>query len=254
MYSHKIYKCALTSILVCKSLLGLCLLTYSAAPFTGSKIRIWIIALTYLISELAKDNELHHYFPRTMVAFTYFGNMRKPLIIFVIILLILYLVFRKSFFNVRTYSGYVPPEGSLDIKYPFFMASFIFWGSTVNLFHRFSHMRECENHFIITYLQKTGILCSHKHHSMHHQTVDSKYCVLSEYANYLLDSIHFWRVLKYIVFVFTNIKPDRKLAYDDYAEIHNYMHENAKLECPDRPTLQDIEILHLFSFQTPIFI
>ena len=190
-----------------------------------------------LISELAKDNELHHYFPRTMVAFTYFGNMRNTLIIFVIILLILYLVFRKSFF-----------------KYPFFMASFIFWGSTVNLFHRFSHMRECENHFIITYLQKTGILCSHKHHSMHHQTVDSKYCVLSEYTNYLLDSIHFWRVLEYIVFVFTNIKPDRKPAYDDYAEIHNYMHENAKLECPDRPTLQDIEILHLWTFKLPSYL
>ncbi len=178
------------------------------------------------ISVLAKDNELHHYFPRTIVAYSYLENMKNTLIILSVIMLILCLVFRKSLF-----------------KYPFFLASFLFWSCTINLFHRFSHMRECENHFVINYLQKTGILCSHEHHSAHHKTVDSKYCVLSEYTNYLLDSIHFWRVLEYMVFVLTNIKPDRKPDYEDYSEIHNYMHENAKLECPDRPTVEDINIL-----------
>jgi len=180
------------------------------------------------ISEIAKDNELHHYFPRTIVAYSYLENMKKTVIILSVILLILYLVFRKSIF-----------------KYPFFLASFLFWSCTINVFHRFSHMRECENHFIITSLQKTGLLCSHEHHSVHHKTVDSKYCVLSEYTNHLLDSIYFWRILESIIFICTGIKPDRKPPYDDYAEIQNYMHENAKLECPDRPTVKDIDILKI---------
>ena len=35
------------------------------------------------------------------------------------------------------------------------------------------------------------------------------------------------------------------MKYDDYYEIHNYMHENAKLECPDTPTkLQVDELIH----------
>jgi hypothetical protein len=104
-------------------------------------------------------------------------------------------------------------------------------------------MRDCENNEIIKFLQKCGILCSHQHHLLHHINISEKYCVISEYNNYLLDSIYFWRVLEYIIYLFTNIKPDRKQSYDDYRQIHNHLHENAKLECPDKPTIEDVEEL-----------
>ena len=181
-----------------------------------------------VISAIAKNNEMHHYFPRTIVAKSYFENITGSVIILFIILLFLYLICKKSLF-----------------KYPYFLGSFVFFASLSNLFHRFSHMRECENHFIINYLQKLGILCSHSHHSLHHTVIDEKYCVLTEYNNYLLDSIYFWRFLEYIVYLFTGVKPNRKPSYYDYSEIHNHMHENAKLECPDRPTVKDIEELSM---------
>jgi hypothetical protein len=58
-----------------------------------------------------------------------------------------------------------------------------------------------------------------------------------------LDNIYFWRFLESIVCVTTGIVPNRKQAYDDYYEIHNHMHKNAKLICPDKPTLKDVEDL-----------
>ena len=70
-----------------------------------------------------------------------------------------------------------------------------------------------------------------------------KYCVVTEYNNYVLDRIYFWRILENIVYIFTGITPSRKMAYDDYCEIHNHMHQNAKLECPDKPTKEDVEEL-----------
>ena len=112
-----------------------------------------------------------------------------------------------------------------------------------NIIHRYSHMRDCENNFFVIFLQKTGILCSHNHHSMHHRLKNQKYCVISEYNNYILDSIYFWRILENIIYLFTNIKPNRKGSFDDYSTIHNHMHENLKLECPDKPTKQDVEEL-----------
>ena len=112
-----------------------------------------------------------------------------------------------------------------------------------NIIHRFSHMRDCENNVIVIMLQKIGFLCSHDHHSLHHKLSDIRYCVISEYSNYFLDYINFWRKIEYIIYLFTNVKPSRKQPYNSYYSIHNYMHENAKLECPDKPNLKDIDEL-----------
>jgi hypothetical protein len=99
-----------------------------------------------------------------------------------------------------------------------------------------------ENNRFINFLQSTGILCSHKYHSVHHKGASDKYCVISVYSNYILDSIYFWRALEYIIFLFTGIKPTIK-PYDDYYIIQNHMHENVKLKCPDKPTKKDIDEL-----------
>jgi len=179
-----------------------------------------------ILSGIAKDNELHHYFPRSMLAYSYFEHMTVSLPVTLSILLILYFT-----------------NKSILVKYPYLFLSFAFFSILSNIFHRFSHMRNCENHYIISFLQQTGILCSHEHHSMHHKNIDQKYCVISEYNNYLLDSIHFWRCLEYMILLLTGIEPSRKKSMNDYRSIHNHMHENAKLECPDTPTKEDVDDL-----------
>jgi hypothetical protein len=179
-----------------------------------------------IFGNIAKDNEFHHYFPRSILVISYFENIKNT-IIFTTIVLILTIIFFKSFF----------------VKYIYFILSLYFFLTISNLLHRFSHSRDCENNFFIKTIQKTGLLCSHEHHSIHHQFSDQKYCVITEYSNYILDSINFWRFLEYIIYMCTNIKPNRKLQYKDYNIIHNHMHENAKKECPDVFTRNDMQHL-----------
>jgi hypothetical protein len=160
-----------------------------------------------------------------MIAFSYWENISGYVYIVFIIIISLCLL-NKSI-----------------LKYPFFIVSFTFFFCISNIIHRFSHMRECENNYFINFLQKLGILCSHQHHSLHHTSPYMNYCVISEYNNYILNSINFWGILESIVYFSTGIKSNLKPSYNDYKIIHNHLHENSKLKCPDKPTKQDIEEL-----------
>lgn len=180
-----------------------------------------------IINTIAQDNELHHYFPRSIIAYSYLDHLTVNLPLTLAVMGVVYLFSNKMFFY----------------KNRIFFASFIFFCIISNIIHRFSHMRDCEKSPFLLFLQRTGILCSHEHHKIHHQTIDQKYCVTSEFNNYILDSIGFWRGLEYIIYCLTGVKPNRKLAYDDYKEIQNYMHDNNKLTCPDTPTLKDVDEL-----------
>jgi ubiquitin-conjugating enzyme E2 variant len=179
-----------------------------------------------ILSEIARDNEMHHYFPRGMISYSYLEHMQVTIPIGIFSTLVLYIT-NKSFV----------------LKYPYLVTTLVFFSVIANIIHRFSHMRECENNSVVVFLQKTGIFSSHSHHSLHHTEIDTKYCIISEYNNYLLDSIYFWRILEYIIYLFTNVKPNRKQSYEDYYMIQNHMHKDAKLECPDKPTKKDMEYL-----------
>jgi hypothetical protein len=177
------------------------------------------------LREISRDNELHHYFPRAMLAYSYLEHMTVSFPLGMFVLLLLYVVYRRVF------------------EYTYFIITFAFFSITANIVHRFSHMRECENIWIIRVLQKLGIFCSHDHHSLHHRNVTEKYCVVTEYNNYVLDGIYFWRGLEYLIFIVTGVKPNRKPGYNEYSDIHNHMHENAKLKCPEHPTKKDVDEL-----------
>lgn len=150
---------------------------------------------------------------------TSFENISSTLVFVIILIILIYLY-------------YICYNKTLIEKYFYLIISFLFFIIIANLLHKYSHMRDCERNGFITFLQNTGILCSHEHHKTHHIKSNEKYCVISEYNNYILDNIYFWRILENIIYYTTLIKPNRKPSYNDYYEIYNYMHENAKLECP----------------------
>jgi hypothetical protein len=179
-----------------------------------------------ILRDIAKDNEMHHYFPRTMISYSYLENMTYTLPFAIVFLCVWYILSPKFF-----------------VRNPYFIVTLFVFMVLSNLIHRFSHMRDCENHTCVKLLQKCGIFCSHEHHSLHHRLSNEKYCVITEYNNYILDTLLFWRGLEYMIFLFTGISPTRKQGYDDYIEIHNHMHENAKLKCPDKPTAKDVKEL-----------
>lgn len=180
-----------------------------------------------IINSIAKDNELHHYFPRVIVGYSYFENLYIPLILVIIVYLFIY------FFNDKTL-----------LNYPYFHISLFLFLAMSNIIHKWSHMRECELPKIIILLQNIGIFCSHLIHKGHHADDSSQnYCVISSYINPILTKIKFWRILEYLIYILTGIKPNRKGKFNDYKKIHTYLHENAKLECPDIPTKNDINML-----------
>ena len=159
-----------------------------------------------ILNDIAKYNELHHYFPRAMLAHSYIENV-KTSYIFAIILFIIFLLLFKNHM----------------LKYPIIYISLFILLPLSNLFHRFSHQRDCENNVLILFLQKKYILCSHEHHKQHHTTqVDGKYCTIFPITNYILDTILFWRGLENIIKLF-GIYPHRKQSYDYYKPIHNYI-------------------------------
>ena len=94
------------------------------------------------------------------------------------------------------------------------------------------------------FLQKLGIMCSSDHHKLHHGSYNGeKYGILNNYTNYIYDSINLWGGLESIIYTITGIKTNRKKPYSEYKEIQCYLHENAKIACPDAPTKNDIEFL-----------
>ena len=179
-----------------------------------------------ILGQIAKDNEMHHYFPRSILSYSYYENVSSSIPIVVAGFLLILLIDRSTF-----------------AKYPYFWTSFFLFSLFANLLHRFSHSRECENNSVILSLQKTGLLCSHEHHKMHHDKIKEKYCVISQCNNYWLDAFGFWRILEWIIYSITGVLPNRKPSYKDYYAIHTELHDNAKLECPVKPSTHNVSIL-----------
>jgi ubiquitin-conjugating enzyme E2 variant len=170
---------------------------------------------------------MHHYYPRDIFAFSFLDNIILSGSITSIIFFILFAI-----------------NKSLFVKYPYLLATFFIFDVIGPLIHRFCHYRDCENNFIIKLLQNIGIICSHEHHKTHHDTSNKHYCVITPYSNYLLDGIHFWSFLEYIIYTITSIKPHKKLTYKNYQSIHTHLHKNT-MECPTIATREDIHNLKI---------
>lgn len=179
----------------------------------------------HFFGEIAKENEMHHYFPRSIIAYGLWDNIKQSLIAFMFIYILIVFICR--------------------IKPNVMLYSFLFFSLFANTIHKYTHYRECETYDWFKVIQSSGLICSHAHHRDHHINVNEKYCVITEYNNYLLDSIGYWRGLEFVIYKLTGISPIRKPSPTEYSEIQTDLHTNAKLECPDKPTIEDVEMLKL---------
>ncbi len=176
------------------------------------------------LDNIAKDNELHHYYPRSILAYSIFENLFFSLIITISVLLIL------LFFN---------------IKITWFIGSFLFFSTLANVIHKFTHYRECETPVWFQNIQKTGLICSNEHHRKHHSLVNEKYGVITEYNNYIIDKIKFYRGVEWLIYKITGILPNRKPSPNEYNEIITNLHYEAKKDCPNIASRQEIENLKI---------
>lgn len=185
-----------------------------------------------ILGDIAKENEMHHYFPRSVCATTYIENISVSFYMSIItvglFMLIAFLCFGSTI---------------ITKYYPFWITMYIVFTLSA-LIHRFQHDRDCERPWVITFLYKIGILESSEKHRYHHQHPTKRYCVILPWNNYWLDYFGFFRGLELMVSRIFNIPIDHKIPYDQYkirTKIHKYTENN---DCPDRPTQSDIKFLH----------
>ena len=84
-----------------------------------------------------------------------------------------------------------------------FVLLFVFSGE----FHYCAHRTETENGLIVTFLQKIGIMQSPKHHALHHSGVDGHYCIITNFANPIADSMNLFIMLELALSRFFGVHP-----------------------------------------------
>ena len=186
------------------------------------------------ISQIAKDNELHHLYPRDIVSYSNLQNMTVCLPVSIAIGLIIVFVLGK--------------QRSLDYKY--LLITLFIIGSIVNILHKYSHTRECETPFLLQMLQQSHLLVGHEHHSKHHQeSPDAKYAIVFPITNIVLDNLCIWKILEKVIEIVIRIKPTRKLRHLEYIDrltqegsesAIEELHAKSLATCPEKLNMGDI--------------
>jgi hypothetical protein len=182
-----------------------------------------------IIGKIAKENEMHHYFPRDIVSSSYLNNMSVTMPLSLAILLVIYAVFPRHV-----------------LKYKFLYGAMFIFGSIANILHRFNHMRDCECPWFIKLLYTCHILVDHAHHKQHHDDPSMKYGVVLPITNVILDTTHFWRGLELVIGAITGIKAKTKPPYKEYVDAVKYTqyHHDAKHNvCPKRLDQLELGVL-----------
>lgn len=90
-------------------------------------------------------------------------------------------------------------------------------GVNANEIHKWAHRSSARNGWAISALQTLGLLQSPGHHARHHRgNKDSHYCVVTNYANPVLDRLGAWRLLESLILSGTGARrrPDPSLGRD----------------------------------------
>lgn len=79
----------------------------------------------------------------------------------------------------------------------------LIYASLANEIHAITHRTDKENGKLIYLIQKTGLIQSRRMHGYHHSApFDVNYCVLTNYANPILNKIKFWTILEHTIRLF----------------------------------------------------
>lgn len=128
-----------------------------------------------ILGHTIHQNQQHHHTPRSFLSGTFFERNRE---VWAIGLAFLAMFWALGWLNL-------------------FTASAVIFGMCANEIHAAAHRSPKENGAIITWLQKTGLMQSHKHHAQHHRKgKDTHYCVMTNHLNPVLERIHFYPAIE----------------------------------------------------------
>lgn len=144
-----------------------------------------------VIGHTIRENQQHHFTPRSFLRGTLWTRNREVLAIG---------------------AAFLAAFWAFDMLNAFTVSAVIF-GVMSNEVHASAHRSPQENGRLITVLQKTGLLQSHRHHAAHHRKgKDTHFCVLTNHVNPVLERIRFFQTLEAIVTRLTGVRPRPDLS------------------------------------------
>jgi plasmanylethanolamine desaturase len=131
-----------------------------------------------VINLIARDNEVHHRRPRDFLKRTWWESSWDLLLIGALII------------------AAACALGHLSVA----VLLFVLLSVNANQMHKWAHRNPRENPLLVTWLQRTHLLQSPRHHGKHHGgKKDSHYCVVTNFLNPLLEELRFWRRMERVV-------------------------------------------------------
>jgi plasmanylethanolamine desaturase len=127
---------------------------------------------------LGRPNVIHHHYPRHMTRNTWWQSS-YDLVIFAACLIMTF-----GFGGILTWQVWL----------------FAILSANANQMHKWTHRTRRENGPVISWLQDVRILQTPKHHLVHHKNPkNSHYCTMTNWLNPVLDAIHFWAALEWVL-------------------------------------------------------
>lgn len=138
---------------------------------------------------VAEPNLLHHRDPRAMTRQSWWKNV-----------------------DITVYlGGAILVAAALFHHLSWQLALVVTLAAFTNLIHRWAHQNEAENGPIITWFQRTGLIQSRLQHATHHRWPrESHYCALTNYVNPVVERIHLWQGLEWVVEATTGVQRRRE--------------------------------------------
>lgn len=173
-----------------------------------------------LLRGIVEQNELHHFYPRAMLALDPIENIRDQVLLCVLILALL--------------AAFAP--GHLSRYGPFYV-TFLVVATSANYVHRNQHLRDCERPLFWTELMRYGLLVGPSTHRIHHTESCSNYGIVLAPMNALYEATGVFRGLRFLLTRVVGLtectKPDIGFYVDHYdAELEALNGQ----ECPRRLT------------------
>ena len=139
-----------------------------------------------IIGHTIRQNQEHHVTPRKFLNGTLWTRNREVWMI------------AASFLAIFAVMGWLNP----------LTVSMVVFGSVANEVHGRAHRSPKENGRLITWLQSTGFIQSHRHHAAHHRRCkDTHFCVLTNHVNPVLEWLGFFPTLEKLIFCLTGSQP-----------------------------------------------
>ncbi len=127
---------------------------------------------------IGRPNVVHHHLPRRMARNTWWQSNRELLLAMGLMVAI------ASLLGCLTWHVWL----------------FALVGGNANEVHKWSHRTRRENSRLINWLQDLYILQTPQHHAIHHTNPkEVHYCPITNVLNPLLDWLHFWVVLEWLL-------------------------------------------------------